>query len=223
MRKNMIKTLVRNDIAYIKSDPMVWMTLCIPILTVIGYHLLTSYLEFLVPYKSPLTYIFINIMPMTTGGVLGLRILEEKDGQLLRYYAVTPLTLTGYFLYRSILSFVISFVGTAFICIGIMGKLPLLLIFYEALIGVLCTFAIGKIAKNKIQGMVLFKPMDSLVILPCIRLLGESQYDGLLRMMPWDLSYQVIVGNEWSYTLFMIYLVMIVIMIGSLIKWMRID
>ena len=87
MKKRMINTLIRNDIAYIKSDPMVWMTLCIPILTVIGYHVLTSCFEFLEPYRAPLTYIFINIMPMTTGGVLGLRILEEKDGQLLRYYA----------------------------------------------------------------------------------------------------------------------------------------
>lgn len=216
MQTKMIRTLIKNDIAYIKSDPMVWMTLCMPVLMIIGYYVLTGYFDFIALYKTPLSYLFINIMPMTAGGVLGLRILEEKDGQLLRYYAITPLTLRGYFVYRSMLSFSISFIGTTIICIGIMRTVPLLLVFYESLIGVLCTFAMGKIARNKIQGMVLFKPLDSLVLLPCIRLLGENKYDGLLKIMPWDYSYKMVVENSWNILQFMIYVFGIIVLGGYL-------
>lgn len=221
--EKIVKNLIKNDIAYIKSDPMMWMTLCIPPLTIIGYYVLIGYFDFIVPYKAPLTYLFINIMPMTTGGVLGLRILEEKDQQLLRYYAITLLTLRGYFIYRSILSFVISFIGTTIICIGLMGTVPLLLVVYEALLGVLCTFAMGTIAKNKIQGIVLFKPLNSLILLPCIRLLGDNEYDNLLKIMPWDYSYKILVENSWSMLQYILHLFSIILLGGYLAYSIRVE
>lgn len=221
MQTKMIRTLIKNDMTYIKSDPMVWMTLCMPVLMIIGYYVLTGYFDFIASYKVPLSYLFINLMPMTAGSVLGLRILEEKDEQLLSYYAITPLTLRGYFIYRSMLSFSISFIGTTIICIGIMRTVPILLVFYESLIGVLCTFAIGRIAKNKIQGMVLFKPLDSLALLPCIRLLGDNAYDGLLKIMPWDYSYRMIVESNGSILQFMIYVLGIAILGGYLVGSMK--
>lgn len=214
----MTRTLMINDLKAMKRDPMLVMVLVMPFLMILVFHVTMQLLRFLVPFKTAFVYLFANLMPMTAGGILGLQILEDKDQQLLRFYAVTPLTLKGYFLYKGMLTFLITFLGTAIIYIGITGRMPLEMVFYEALIGVLCTFAIGKIAKNKVQGMVLFKPMDSLALLPCMRLLGDNRYDSLLKLLPWDYTYQVEVMSDQSIGTYLIYLLSVSCLIFVIVR-----
>ena len=214
----MTRTLMINDLKAMKRDPMLVMVLLMPFLMIIVFQVAMHILSFLAPYKTAFIYLFANLMPMTAGGILGLQTLEDKDQQLLRFYAVTPLRLKGYFLYKGILTFLITFLGTAIIYIGLTGRLPLEMVFYEAVIGVLCTFAIGKIAKNKVQGMVLFKPLDSLALLPCMRLLGENRYDRLLKLLPWDYTYQVEVMNEQHIVTYFIYLAVVICLIFAVVR-----
>jgi len=136
---------------------------------------------------------------------------------------VTPLTLKGYFIYKGIVTFLITFFGTMLIYIGITGRIPLDMIFFEALIGVLCTFIMGKIAKNKVQGMVLFKPADSLALLPCLRLLGENRYDKLLRILPWDYTYQVEVMNNKDMGVYLFYLLFVICLIIIIVRSLSIN
>lgn len=219
----MTRTLMMNDLKAMKRDPMLMMVLAMPFLMILVFHLAINLLSFLVPFKTAFIYLFANLMPMTAGGILGLQILEDKDQQLLRFYAVTPLTLKGYFLYKGIVTFLITFLGTAIIYIGITGQIPLEMVFYEALIGVLCTFGMGKIAKNKVQGMVLFKPMDSLALLPCMRLLGDNRYDKLLKLLPWDYTYQVEVMHEQNLGVYLIYLLVVICLILVIVKHLSIN
>lgn len=214
----MTRILMINDLKAMKRDPMLVMVLVMPFLMILVFHVAMQLLRFLVPFKTAFVYLFANLMPMTAGGILGLQILEDKDQQLLRFYAVAPLTLKGYFLYKGMLTFLITFLGTAIIYVGITGRMPLEMVFYEALIGVLCTFAIGKIAKNKVQGMVLFKPMDSLALLPCMRLLGDNRYDSLLKLLPWDYTYQVEVMSDQSIGTYLIYLLSVSCLIFVIVR-----
>lgn len=193
-----------------KKDPMVWAVMLMPVLIIGAYKGILHSLVWIQEYQNPLAYFFVSITVMSIGGVLGLRVLDDKDEQLLRFFAITPLRLSGYFLYKSGFSFVMSLVGAALIFQGVSQSMPLAMIFYQGLIGVLCTLGMGRIAKNKVQGMVLFKPLNTLGLLPCIRLLGENRYDIVLGIMPWDLTYQVIVNGQWHVGKYMLYVAVVV-------------
>ena len=141
------------------------------------------------------------------GVVMSLRILDDKDEHMLAFYAVSPLKLSGYFLYRSIGSAVLSMGAAIIACLGIMGNIPGIYVLYVTILGLLLTLAIGGLAKNKLQGMVCMKLTGVVVILPCVRLLGENQMNWVLKYQPWDYAYQLIMKESINIGNCMLYVV----------------
>lgn len=196
----MISTLLKNDIKYMKKDPMMMMTLFLPFILILVYQGIVNglpiifgetvkpYISF---YEKPLQYVMITMGSSMPGVVISLRILDDKDEHMLAFYAISPLRLSGYFFYRSIGSGIVSFLATIIACLGIMGSVPIGFVGYVTALGVLLTLTIGILAKNKLQGMVCMKLTGIVVILPCIRLLGENEMNWILKCQPWDYAYQL--------------------------------
>lgn len=205
----MVKTLVKNDLVYMRKDPMMWLIIMMPIAMISFYYIVMNYFLILVPYKGILKYMFITMAGSLSGIVFGLRILDEKDEQLLSFYAVTPLTLRGYFLYRAVLSFGISTAVSAMISVGIMGKIVFSVSIYIGGLSVLITLGMGSLAKNKIQGMILAKLIGLLVALPCIRQLGENRLDSILIVLPWDLLYKILALGTWQIKQYLLYIIVV--------------
>ena len=89
---------------------------------------------------------------------------------MLAFYAISPLRLRGYCLYRRIGSGILSLLAVVIACLGIMGKVSVIFALYITDLGLLLTLSIGLLAKNKLQGMICMKLTGLAVILPCIRL-----------------------------------------------------
>lgn len=204
----MIRTLVSNDMKYMSHDPMSYGLVAMPIAMTTVYRVAMHYFKFLLPYKDVFQYIFLTMAVVFVGIILALRMLDEKDEHLLQFYAVSPLRLEGYYGYRGILCLVISMLIAGMTGMGMgcgVGKL-LLIIPYGAMIGGMTMLGVSCMAQNKIQGMVLAKALGLLVLLPCVRLLGENKLEGLLAILPWDYLYQIIVVSKVEWQFYMLYI-----------------
>nr|WP_302599214.1 hypothetical protein [uncultured Cellulosilyticum sp.] len=212
----MIKVLLKNDLKYMKKDPMMIVTLLLPFILIGVYKGIVRGLPivfgegigtYINLYMKLLQYVMITMGSSMPGVVMSLRILDDKDEHMLAFYAVSPLKLSGYFLYRSIGSAVLSMGAAIIACLGIMGNIPGIYVLYVTILGLLLTLAIGGLAKNKLQGMVCMKLTGVVVILPCVRLLGENQMNWVLKYQPWDYAYQLIMKESINIGNCMLYVV----------------
>ena len=185
----MVRAVFDNDLKFMKKDPMMWAVVFMPIGMITFYHVVIRLLPFMIDYSKLLQYLFIAMAGTMPGAILGLRVLDEKDEHLLPYFAVTPMTLKGYYGYRAVASFILSIIEVGLVSIGVQAGIHATSILYGALLGVMMTFITGGVAKNKVQGMVFLKLFGVVVLLPCIRLLGENRYDRIIHLIPWDYMY----------------------------------
>lgn len=212
----MIKVLLKNDLKYMKKDPMMIVTLLLPFILIGVYAGIIRGLpivfgegavKYINLYSKPLQYVMITMGSSMPGVVMSLRILDDKDEHMLAFYAVSPLKLSGYFLYRSIGSAVLSFCAVVIACLGIMRNIPIIYALYMTALGLLLTLAIGGLAKNKLQGMVCMKLTGIVVILPCVRLLGENEMNWVLKYQPWDYAYALIMRENIDIGTCMLYVI----------------
>lgn len=203
----MTGTLLKNDFKYMKKDPMMIMTLFLPFILILVYQGIVNGLPmvfgeivrpYIILYERPLQYVMITMGSSMPGIVMSLRILDDKDEHMLAFYAISPLRLSGYMLYRSIGSAILSFLAAIIACLGIMGSVPFVFVVYVTALGLLLTLAIGILAKNKLQGMVCMKLTGIVVMLPCIRLLGANEMNWILKCQPWDYAYQLMMKEGIS-------------------------
>lgn len=104
----------------------------------------------------------ILIIPMMIGMLTGFMILEERDEDLLTYFAVTPLTKTGYLFYRLISPVVVSLILslgllhlTSLIRLDLLKLLPVVLL--AALEAPIIALFMTGFAQNKVEGLALGK------------------------------------------------------------------
>lgn len=185
----MVGTIIKNDIRFMKKDPMMWGIAFMPFAMILVYMLAVRYVPYLEPYLEAFRYLLITMAGVMPGAIIGLRILDEKDEHLLPYFSVTPLTLRGYYRYRGSVSMCIGIVETIIVCMGTEAGLSFVFIIFNACLGTMMTFLVGAIAGNKVQGMVFLKLFGIVVLFPCIRLLGENRYDIIIHLLPWDYMY----------------------------------
>ena len=214
----MVGSIIKNDIRFMKKDPMMWAIVIMPFAMILVYILAVRYVPFLEPYLEAFRYLFITITGVMPGAIIGLRILDEKDEHLLPYFSVTPLTLRGYYRYRGIASMCIGIVETIIVCMGTKAELSFVFIIFNACLGIMMTFLVGAIAKNKVQGMVFLKLFGIVVIFPCIRLLGENRYDAFINLLPWDYIYMGFTLEHVAINMTVLYFVYVLGVIGILYR-----
>lgn len=185
----MVSALFENDMKFMKKDPMMWAVVFMPFGMITFFQVVTRLVPYVADYEKTLQYLFIAMSGTMPGAILGLRVLDEKDEHLIPYYSVTPLTLRGYYGYRAVSSFLLGIIEVGIVSIGVGGGFQVVPVLYGGLLGVMMTFITGGIAKNKVQGMVFLKLFGVVVLLPCIRLLGENRYDSIIHLIPWDYLY----------------------------------
>lgn len=214
----MIRALLKNDLKYMKKDPMMIVTLLLPFILMGVYWGLVKGLPlvfgktaeaYTALYMKPFQYVMITMGSSMPGVVMSLRILDDKDEHMLAFYAISPLKLSGYFMYRGMGSAILSLGAVIISCLGIRGNLPIVYTLYMTALGLLLTLAIGGLAKNKLQGMVCMKLTGIVVILPCIRLLGKNQMNWVLKCQPWDYAYELMMTENINIGVFMLYALLI--------------
>lgn len=129
------------------------------------------------------------LVPLLMGMVTGLVLLDERDEGLIQWYAVSPLTKKGYFLYRLLVPTIMTVVYGAWILAGSGLAAPawsaagpmLLMLGLEA---PFMALMLAAIASNKLEGLALTKGIGLLVIAPVLVYLVPWPWKAAAAVLP---------------------------------------
>ncbi|MFZ5351330.1 MAG: hypothetical protein ACOZCL_01260 [Bacillota bacterium] len=190
--------LIKGDIKNISRDPILLMSVFVPLLVSLvmkfglpfASGILMDELAFdLTVYYELIISIMLLVSPLMLGMLSGFIILDEKDENLLTYYSITPLTKTGYLIYRMFFPIACGFVMTFFM-IGIIGfvyipfsrLLPIvLLVSMEA---PMTALVLGIFAANKVEGLAISKAMGIFFFTPVAGYFIRSDWQLLAGIVP---------------------------------------
>lgn len=129
------------------------------------------------------------LSPLMLGMIAGFLMLDERDENLIAYFAVTPLTKSGYLLYRLSSPVLLSVVYTVFfvyftdlVPIPVAALLPLtLLLALQAPVVALLLLAF---AANKVEGMALSKGIGITMAAPLAIYFAPEPWSWLASVLP---------------------------------------
>ncbi len=133
---------------------------------------------------------FVVLMtPMMLGLLAGFILLDERDENILAYYAVTPLTKTGYFYYRMaspvVLGFFLTFLLLRFVDLTEVNYVRLIpVIFMASLEAPMFALFLGAFAANKVEGLAISKALGITFMAPLAGYLVASDWHLLAGIFP---------------------------------------
>lgn len=188
---NKVIAFTRGDIKNILRDGLLLISLFSPFL-------LAVFIRVAFPWLADLSYFHLQLdltehypfalsflimfTPMMIGAMAGLILLDERDEQMLTYYAVTPLGQSGYLIYR----LTIPALGSLIFSFLVLPLANLVELNYLALVPVaalaalqapLVALLMGAFAGNKVEGLTLTKGLGFTFIGPVL---------GYLAPHPWN-------------------------------------
>jgi fluoroquinolone transport system permease protein len=167
---NKYKLLLASDLRQTAMDPMLMACFLGPIaLTLLarfGYPLAAEWsmtaFDLDISSHSAFTQAFLaSTIPMLVGTLTGLRVLDDRDEDVIRYFAVTPLARRGYLMYRLLLPSVICLVlSAAFLLLSGLSPFRLESLFALILFGLEApwfTLLLAAFSANKVEGLAFAK------------------------------------------------------------------
>ena len=209
-----------NDFKSIKRDSLLIYMLIIPPMMVLAVRLILPWLTGslaerfgfdLVPYYPMLlSFFFVLQLPLLFGLLVGLLILDERDDDTLTALRVTPISMTGYALYRGGAA---VFLSTLYIIVALplTGLIPSSLLpalipiaFVSGALAPLFGLILATLASNKVEGLALMKALSIFLIGPLAAYFIDSNWQLLMGILPtywpakafWVASER---GNFWPY------------------------
>jgi fluoroquinolone transport system permease protein len=138
--------------------------------------------------------VFISIGGYISGSLLGFSLLENKDEKTIKSIAVTPVSVAGYVIFKTLYSYFFSIIGNLILILGIkwwandaysfsfgtltfgFDNLNYIHIIVFSIVSSLFVPAIGaliaSIAKNKIEGFAFMKSGGIVVMIPALVLIN---------------------------------------------------
>ncbi len=190
--------LLKGDIKNISRDPILAMSVIAPLLAAVGVRFLVPFasglllreLSFdLTIYNELIASTMLLVTPLMIGMLAGFIILDEKDENLLTYFAVTPLTKTGYLIYRMTFPIAAGFI-MSFIMLEIMNLarlsfialLPIMLM--VSMEAPMAALLLGRFATNKVEGLALSKAIGIFLLAPIAGYFIKSNWQLLAGISP---------------------------------------
>lgn len=219
---NVLTAFGLNDLKSIRREPLLLYMLIIPPVMVLVLRLIlppaTAYLsenlDFdLVPYYPMLlSFFFVLQIPLLFGVLVGLLVLDERDGNTLTALRVTPISMRGYALYRGGGAVLLS---SAYVLLTLLssGFVPISLALAVAAVALLAglmaaVFAliVATLASNKVEGLALTKALSVFMLGPLAAYFVRSDWQLLFGLLPtyWPVKAFWIAGeggNFWPYVL----------------------
>ncbi len=195
---DVVRALGPVDLKSIRRDPMLRWLIVYPVFIAVlvrwgtpalALWLARNYRFDLTPYYPLLMSLVLLMTPMLAGIVIGFILLDQRDDQTLAALAVTPLTLRGYFVYRTVTPVAVSFMVTLLV-FSIAGLLSIGLIrlaaaaLGSALLAPLYAASLAAFASNKVQGFALSKAFGLLFVPPVLAYFVQSPWQLLFGLDP---------------------------------------
>ncbi|MBT2291196.1 hypothetical protein J7E73_19035 [Paenibacillus albidus] len=176
---NKYRSLLVNDIRHAVLDPVLMVGILAPLALLLvsrfGFPpaaewLQASYSFDIRGYSSVIAIFLVATIPMLTGMMTGLLMLDERDENMISYYAVTPLMRRGYMVYRLLLpSLLCILFSTLYLIFSGRSELQGESIYVLVLLAVeapLFALFLAAFAANKVEGLALAKISGLLIAGP---------------------------------------------------------
>ncbi|WP_422658830.1 hypothetical protein ACK8P5_24775 [Paenibacillus sp. EC2-1] len=217
-----ITQLLRSDVRQISRDPMLLSALLAPVLLILflrlGIPMASNVvyerlgIELTLYYREIMSF-FLLLTPLILGMLSGFVILDERDENLISYYAVTPLSRRGYFLYRLSVPIVISTCFSLLLIYTVqLVYIPwtklLLLMPMIAMEAPIVALFMSAFAANKVEGLALSKLAGLVVLAPLIIFWVPSPWQWLGGIIPtfW-ISKTYLIATQQGSLNFMLYVI----------------
>jgi fluoroquinolone transport system permease protein len=174
--------LIKGDWRIIGRDPMLLLCVIAPILLILVAVLVLPQISDLTgrllnfplkPYFPVLRLFIFPLTPMLFGMAYGFILLDERDGGLISYLAITPLGKSGYLQIRMLLPVAVSII-ISIVYLVITGFMQLLSVAEITAISLitsmeapLVVLILGAYAGNKVEGMAISKGIG-IIMLPML-------------------------------------------------------
>ncbi|MDQ0338025.1 fluoroquinolone transport system permease protein [Caldalkalibacillus uzonensis] len=198
------------DLKNICRDPMLVLALLGSILLAIVFRyvppMLSEWLELtlgfdLTDYYDLILIIILQLVPLMVGMTSGFMMLDERDEQLIQYFAATPLQKSGYLVVRLgipffltilLCLFVLYFTRLASISAVQLWNLLLLLAFLTPVFALF----LAAFAANKVEGLALAKGAGVMIIAPLAVFFLPWQWQVLVSLFPTFWSAKIMFGGD---------------------------
>ncbi|GIP34692.1 hypothetical protein [Paenibacillus sp. J2TS4] len=195
---NKYVSLSAADARNIMRDPMLVMALAGPlILAVAVRHSLRFLTEWLghagvmdlTVYYDLILIETLLLLPLMLGMIAGFLMLDERDEQLISYFAVTPLTKSGYLIYRLSSPVLLSAAYTVFFVyfIDLVRISPVQLVLLTLLLSLQApavSLLLLAFAANKVEGLALSKGIGITMAAPIAIYFAPEPWSWLTSMLP---------------------------------------
>lgn len=129
-----------------------------------------------------------STIPMLAGTLTGLHMLDERDEDVIRYYAVTPLARRGYLTYRLLLPSIICFVlSAAFLLFSGLSPFKLETLYSLILFGLEAPWfalLLAAFSANKVEGLAFAKLGGLLIAGPAAAAFLPGAWQWLAAWIP---------------------------------------
>lgn len=193
-----ILALLIGDFKNFGRDPILLITIFVPFLVAflarfglpaLSHYLIMNWEVNIIEHYPFILSIIILLTPMMVGTLLGLNLLDERDENTLVYYSVTPITKSGYLIYKTILpcilSFIITFAATRIsqlTSINYISFIPVALM--TSLQAPAMAFFLSTYANNKVEGFAFSKGMGILYVAPVAGYFLQSNWKYIFGLLP---------------------------------------
>lgn len=194
-----IRALGPVDVKQIRRDSLLRWVVIMPLVAALATRWVLSQLlvqvsdiiQFdLLPYYPPIMAYFMVVMtPALVGMVVGFLLLDQRDDRTLIALQTTPLTATGYLVYRlaapMALSLILSVISLPLSGIAKLGTGELLVTAVAAApLAPIFALILGAFAANKVQGFALSKASGVLFLPPVVAYFAPGVWQALLALAP---------------------------------------
>lgn len=207
------RALLKSDIRQITKDPMLLAGVVGPLAVLVFARYIFGPIsvwvegryDFNMMLHADFTLFFLlTVIPLLSGVMTGLLMLDERDEHLIAYFAITPLTRRGYYRYRLMLPSLMSLLSSSLYLLfsGIVEVrvemiFPLLLSAVEA---PCIALFLAAAAANKVEGLALSKLCGLLFGGPVVAFFVPEPWQAAGMIIPtyWPAhSYLLGVSGEW--------------------------
>ncbi|AYB44565.1 hypothetical protein [Paenibacillus lautus] len=205
------KFLMINDLRHSWKDPVLTAALMGPLVLLMlsrfGYPVADNWFDVnhsfqLDPYRGFAASLLVVTIPMLTGMLTGLLMLDERDENMIAYYAVTPLTSKGYLLYRLafpiLLCTVLSIAYLTLSNLSEVGVDSLFVILLLALEAPLFSLFLAAFSANKVEGLALSKIGGLFIAGPVVATFVPGVWQVLGAWLPtyWPAKVPLLMANN---------------------------
>ena len=235
------KTFGPVDSKYIRRDDLTIMLLAAPfLLGLAGRWLFTFLFQAIgsliglniLPFLSPMMgYVLIILMPLFSGMIIGLILLDQMDDRSILGLQVSPIPMSAYVTYRLLTPMIFSLLTTLIVypLSGLKG-IGMFSLVGSALLAMpfapIIALSFATFAENKIQGLVLMKASGGILFLPIVSYFISSNWKYAFAIIPtyWPAQFYwwSLEENPWRWLIWGMGMIIEILLVKFLLnRWQK--